>query len=225
MSRCASTRRAERGQLRVAADQRLGRFGQVGAQRRRFGRRRGGRVARGGRIVDARRRGRGRLHHGRRGHRVEPRREAIAATGDRGDQLAAQHLAQRADLRGEVVLDDDQPGPDAVHQVVLGEQLAGRLGQRQQQVERAGAEFRRHAVHQQPTLARLQLELAVGAEAQGGGTGGERGVHGRLAGGKPGGNESPQRWLCSVAGNRGGRDSEAPVRRARSGVAGRSETL
>ena len=43
---------------------------------------------------------------------------------------------------------------------MLADQLAGPLGQRQQQVERAAAERRGLAVHQQAAFVGLQLETA-----------------------------------------------------------------
>jgi hypothetical protein len=128
--------------------------GQMGAQRCGDG---GGAVAAGRRRRrrSARRRSRG----GRRG-RFERRDKAIAASGDGRDHVAADHLSQRADLRGEVVLLHHEARPDEVHQRVLADQLAGPLGQRQQQVERAATERSRRAVHEQAALVGLQFETA-----------------------------------------------------------------
>jgi hypothetical protein len=164
---CVDQRR-ERGQVAAAPDQRLRALGQVGAQR--------GRLGVQVRVVGGRQRCADRRHDGR-GRRLGARGEAVAAAGDRGDQVAAQHLAQRADLRREVVLLDDHAGPDLVHQLVLGQQLRGAIGEHQQQVERAGAEVGRHAVDQQATFVRLQLEPAGGAESQRA----DGGTHGRTA--------------------------------------------
>ena len=135
----------------VGAPEQGGQLGrQVGAQPRRTRRQ----------TILGGRRGRCR----RRGGRLDRRHEAIAAPRNGGDQVVAQDLAQGADLRGQVVLLHHEPRPDKVHQHVLADQLAGPLGQRLQQVERAPPERRRRPVHEQATLVGLQFETA---EAQG----------------------------------------------------------
>ena len=142
--------RSQRAQVVVAAVQRRQLDRQVGALRRHLRRRALSRASRQDDDV-----GRGRVVV-----RLQRCDEAIAAPRHRRDQVAAEHLAQGADLRREVVLLHHEPGPDDVHQGVLADQLAGPLGQRQQQVEGAAADDCRHAVDEQAPLARLQLEAA-----------------------------------------------------------------
>jgi hypothetical protein len=141
---------AERGHVVGAAEQRGQLRRQVGAQRR-MGRRGGGRLGLRERA--------GQRHHGRRVG-LHARGEAVAPSGNGGDDVAAQHLAQRADLRGDVVFLHDEAGPHTFHQHVLADQRPGALGQRQQQVERTRTQRRRHAVHQQPALVDMQFEAA-----------------------------------------------------------------
>ena len=70
----------------------------------------------------------------------------------------------RFEQRLQVVLLDDEPRPDEVHQLALGDDAIVPFGERKQHVERAPAEPGRHAVGQQHALARPQL---VAAEAPG----------------------------------------------------------
>jgi hypothetical protein len=71
-------------------------------------------------------------------------------------------------LNLQIVLFDDNTGPDEIEQPVLGNQLAGVLDQRQQEIECPGPECHGAAFHQQPALVRLQFERT---ETIGGGHG------------------------------------------------------
>jgi hypothetical protein len=135
----------DRRQFAGSADQRVQFDRQVGPQPwRRVGRRcRRGWSAAGRRAM-----------HGR----IDARDEPIAAPRNGGDHVTADHLAQRAHLRGEVVLVDDDVGPHQVHQIALRDQPVRARGERRQHVEGARTERGRHAVDQQPSLARLQFE-------------------------------------------------------------------
>ncbi len=63
--------------------------------------------------------------------------------------MRAQDLAQRRDLHLEVVLLDDQARPDAIEELVLGDDAVAAVDQREQHVEGAGAEHGGAAVDQQ----------------------------------------------------------------------------
>ena len=128
---------AQGGQVSVAADQgrqltgqigalgSVGRcLGQVSGHRRQW--RAGGSTA-GGRVWRLLGRA-GRQGLGAAGETVAPAREG-------GDQLAAQDLAQCADLGGQVVFFHHRAGPDQVEQRAFGQQLPGPIGQYQQQVK------------------------------------------------------------------------------------------
>ena len=124
----------------------------------------GGRPGRHHRRRGSRGRGMGKLP-GRRTGALDLRRKPVAASGDGGDDVAAQHLAQAADLRGQVAFFHHHARPDLVDQLVLVQQLARLLDQGQQQVEGARADGGGLAVDEQTPLQRLQLEAAAGAEA------------------------------------------------------------
>ena len=96
----------------------------------------------------------------------QARGEAVAAAGDGRDRVGTEQLAQRRDLHLEVVLLDDEPRPDQVEQLALGDDAVAALEQREQQVERARAERRRLAGDRQLALGDGELE-AVEAVAVG----------------------------------------------------------
>lgn len=87
----------------------------------------------------------------------EPRLADATRPGHRDEPV-------RFEQRLQVVLLDDEPRPDEVHQLALGDDAIVPFGERKQHVERAPAEPGRHAVGQQHALARPQL---VAAEAPG----------------------------------------------------------
>src|SRR5262249_31947233 len=71
---------------------------------------------------------------------------------------------QRRDLHEQGRFLDHDSGPHAIEQFVLGEERSGAIDQRDQQVERAGAQRDGRAVLEQASRVGLQLE---GAEAEG----------------------------------------------------------
>ncbi len=87
-------------------------------------------------------------------------REAVTVAGYGGDGVLPQQFAQRGHLDLQVVLLDDQSGPDQVEQLVLGDQTIAPLDQRQQEVECARAERRRLLVDQELPRSRTELEAA-----------------------------------------------------------------
>jgi hypothetical protein len=80
-----------------------------------------------------------------RGLRRQRAGETVTAPRNGDDIIAAviglaERLAQAPDLHLDVVLLDDQPGPDALHQRVLGDELARRRDEDAEHLERAAAE-------------------------------------------------------------------------------------
>ena len=145
--RCALHQVDHLAELGVAADQFGNRRGQV--------RRRQATAASG-------RRGRG---------RVDLAGELVAAPGYGAHQVAVagERLAQRRDLHLQVVLFDDPAGPDAAHQLVLAQDRAARVDQRDEHVEGAPAQLERDAVceqfaalPQQPETAELDDRRRIG---------------------------------------------------------------
>jgi hypothetical protein len=87
-------------------------------------------------------------------------RQPVTVAWQCRDGARTQQLAQCADLRGDVVLFDHQAGPDAVEQLLLGDQPLVALGQCEQQIEGAAAQGHGLATHAQHALGRVQLEVA-----------------------------------------------------------------
>ena len=100
-------------------------------------------------------------------------------TGDGGDGLLPQQLAQRGNLHLQVVLLDDQSGPDQFEQLVLGDQAIAAFDQRQQEVECARAKRGRLPVDQELPRGRTEFEAAELVDQ-------------RHGGGSPGGSASSQ---------------------------------
>ena len=69
--------------------------------------------------------------------------------------MLPEDFSQRRYLNLQIVLFDDDLGPDAREQLVFGDKLAGALDQRQQHIECAGTGGHRLAIGQQAPLARL----------------------------------------------------------------------
>ena len=87
------------------------------------------------------------------------RQETVAAPCDRGDIApafapVAQHLAQRRQVYAQGGVVDHRLWPDDGQQLVLVDDLAGALEQRQQQVHRAAAQAQGPLAFQQPSLER-----------------------------------------------------------------------
>lgn len=101
------------------------------------------------------RRGSGRLGTGL---AVQRQREAVAATGHRGDRVRPEQLAQREHLDLQVVVLDDPSGPDEVEQLGAGDRALAPLDEGEQQLERASADLRRPAVDEQLALGGQQDE-------------------------------------------------------------------
>ncbi|MEY9504601.1 hypothetical protein ABIE87_004159 [Bradyrhizobium diazoefficiens] len=86
--------------------------------------------------------------------------ETIAASGDVDDVAGtfagiAQRLAQRRDVEAQAAFVDRHAGPDALDQLALVNDLAGALGEKNQNVECAAAKVKRGAVLlQQPRLCK-----------------------------------------------------------------------
>ena len=80
------------------------------------------------------------------------RRETIAASLDRGDDIGSEELAQGADLHLHVALFDHQVLPHQVEQLILGDDAIAPLYQGHQQIEGAIADLHRNALTQQPAL-------------------------------------------------------------------------
>lgn len=92
-------------------------------------------------------------------HVQHRQREAITEARDGGDGLRAQQLAQHAHLYGEVVLLDDDTGPDALHQLVLGHQLARSLDEGHQELEGSRRQCDFAAAAEQQPLGGQQFEI------------------------------------------------------------------
>ena len=78
-------------------------------------------------------------------------RETIAAAGHVDDIAGAfagiaQGLAQRRDVEAQAAFVDIHVGPDALDQLTLVDDLAGTLGEKNEDVERAAAEVKRDAI-------------------------------------------------------------------------------
>ena len=74
--------------------------------------------------------------------------------------LWPEDLAQRRDLHLQVVLLDDESRPHRREQFVLGDERAGAVDERDEQIERARTERDGRAVSEQEALAGTQLEPA-----------------------------------------------------------------
>src|SRR6202158_1335065 len=99
----------------------------------------------------------------------EFQRKAIPLARNRGNRGWPQDLAQGRDLHLQVILLNDQVGPNQAEQFLLRYQMTRAFNQRYQYVERAWLHDRRHASCQQPALARLQLKLPKPIAVEGGG--------------------------------------------------------
>lgn len=74
--------------------------------------------------------------------------------------IPVERLAQRRDLDVEVVLFDDDAGPDAVQQLVLRHQGAVRFDQRHEDLEGTAAQLDRRAIRNQLAARRHDLKAA-----------------------------------------------------------------
>ena len=95
---------------------------------------------------------------------VDGRREAVAASGHRGDGQRPEQLAQRQHVHLQVVLLDDEAGPDDLHQLVLGDDAVAPLDERDEEVEGAAAQLERLAFVPQRAFGRAQLEVVAEAD-------------------------------------------------------------
>ena len=91
--------------------------------------------------------------------------KAIAASGDRDDIATvifsvSQRPAQRGDVDGEIILDDDCIGPDAGHKVPLAGKFAGAFDQHDENIESAATEVKRVARIQQKPFHGKQAKWA-----------------------------------------------------------------
>ena len=88
--------------------------------------------------------------------------EEIASPGNRANQVAvrAKRLAERVDLKGEVVLLHDHAWPDTIEQLILADGRPLCVDQRQQHLDCAGAKLNRRPVPEQPALTPQQAEPA-----------------------------------------------------------------
>ena len=110
---------------------------------------------------------------------------AAPSTGSRArrwwrSRSAPSSLRRLLDLRGDVVLLDDEAGPDEVEQLLLGDQPLVPLGQREQQVEGARAERRRLAATRSTRSAGCNLEVVEAQRVGDGGWHGHLPANGRL---------------------------------------------
>jgi hypothetical protein len=81
-------------------------------------------------------------------------REAVTAARHGRHRLRPEHLAQGRDLHLQVVFLDDEPRPDQVEQLVLGEDAVAVVDERHEDVEGAAAERGRLALDEQLPLGR-----------------------------------------------------------------------
>ncbi len=101
------------------------------------------------------------------GERHDGSDEAVAAAGD-VDEVAvaamaiAEHAAQRGDLDLQIAFLDDDVRPDALHQLVLGHELAMPLDQGDQDLERTAAEPERGVAFEQQSLLREEAKAPEG---------------------------------------------------------------
>jgi hypothetical protein len=72
--------------------------------------------------------------------------------------VLSQGPAQDGDVVVEIVLFDRAVGPDALHQLVLGEQASGVLDEHLQRVEHLGSQRHGPAFAQQPAFADLEAK-------------------------------------------------------------------
>ena len=91
---------------------------------------------------------------------VERGGEPVTPSGNRGDRLRSQQLAQGADLHLHVVLLDHQPRPHQVEQFGLGDEPVAPLDQRQQHIEGARTNARGATLDQQLPLAGPHFDSA-----------------------------------------------------------------
>ncbi|HET9976825.1 MAG TPA: hypothetical protein VFQ20_05270 [Burkholderiaceae bacterium] len=91
--------------------------------------------------------------------------EPVAAPRHGRYRLRTQVLAQRADLRCDVVLFDHHAGPHGVQEFLLRHHAVASLGQGQQQVEGARTERGRHAIDAQHPFVRADLDAAEAERA------------------------------------------------------------
>ena len=120
-------------QLALASDETVERRGQV--------------------VVALARRGRGT------GVVVELDGEPVAAARNGGEGLRAEELSQCRYLHLEVVLLDDDSGPDELEQLVLGDDPVAALDERQQQIEGAGADGRGLPADEYPAFGWTDFDL------------------------------------------------------------------
>ena len=87
--------------------------------------------------------------------------QAIAAArlGLQQTPIRTERLADRRCVNLKRVLHDNRAGPDAVHQLVLGDKFAGRLGQNFDELE--GAPTNRHGRPENPKFAASKVDLAL----------------------------------------------------------------
>jgi hypothetical protein len=116
----------------------------------------GGCIGHGDASLDARRSG---IGVDRRDGQVE----SVAAPGDGREGALAEDLAQRGDLHLHVVLLDDQSRPHGGEELVLRNERARAVDERDQQIERARPQRDRRTVREQDALAGTQLEAAEAA--------------------------------------------------------------
>ncbi len=85
--------------------------------------------------------------------------QAIAAAGNRVDEgaIGAERLADGGDVKMQGVFLDDCAGPDAVDEVVLVDELAARLDQNLQDLERAASD--RNGDASRPQLAPVKIDF------------------------------------------------------------------
>ena len=87
--------------------------------------------------------------------------QAIAAAGLGLQQspIRTERLADRRRMNLQRVFHDDRAGPDAVHQFVFGDELAGRSGENLDDLESAPAN--RHGRPKDPEFAASEVDLAL----------------------------------------------------------------
>ena len=86
--------------------------------------------------------------------------QPIAESRHGADGAGAEDAAQARDLRGQVVLVDHEPWPDALEQRRLGHEPARVLGEHEQEVECPRADLHGLAIGAQPPLRGVDFECA-----------------------------------------------------------------
>ena len=91
---------------------------------------------------------------------IEPRRESVAAPGDRRNGLRPEQLAQRPHLHLQVVVGDDESRPHDLEQLIAADRAIAPLDQREQKVEGSLAERCLLAVDPQRAPRRIDAKAA-----------------------------------------------------------------